>query len=146
MEPRAIKRAVAVAMVVAALAMAAWWVWRRDRSPGSPTVAPVLAPVVPSGVRVRVEVLNASAVRGLARRATLYLRDMGFDVVRFDNDNSRRDTTLVLDRTGHPEWARLASGALGGAPVESRPDSSRFVDLTILLGTNWRPPAQPFHP
>ena len=105
-----------------------------------------MTPIVPEGVRIRVEVLNATDVRGLARRATLHLRDLGFDVVRFAGDAARRDSSLVVDRTGHPDWARLASRAMGGAAVSSGPDSSRFVDLTILVGRTWRPPAQPLNP
>ena len=34
-----------------------------------------------SGERIRVQVLNATTSRGLARRATFFLRDKGFDVV-----------------------------------------------------------------
>ena len=30
--------------------------------------------------------------------------------------------------------------------VESRPDSSRYLDVTVLIGSSWRPPAQPFYP
>jgi hypothetical protein len=108
--------------------------------PGAP------APIVPAGVRVRVEVVNATKVRGLARRASFYLRDLGFDVVDFRNTGLKRDSTLILDRSGHPAWAALASRALGGARVEARPDSSRYLDLTIVLGAAWRPPAQPFYP
>ncbi|MBL8960984.1 MAG: LytR C-terminal domain-containing protein [Gemmatimonadetes bacterium] len=128
-----------VAAVV--LAGAGWW-WSRDRA----APAAVVTRVVPEGTRIRVEVLNASEVRGLARRATFVLRDAGFDVVRFTGDDARRATNLVIDRTGHPEWARLAARALGGAGVETRPDSGRYVDLTILIGADWRPPPQPFNP
>src|SRR4051812_9899181 len=56
--------------------------------------------------RIRVEVLNATATRGLARRATIQLRDGGFDVVQIGTVSEQRDSTLVLDRSGHPEWAR----------------------------------------
>jgi hypothetical protein len=56
------------------------------------------------------------------------------------------DSVVVLDRSGHPEWARLVADALGGGRVESRPDSSRYLDVTVLLGASWRPPAQPLHP
>ena len=35
----------------------------------------------PAGQRVKVEVVNATTVRGLARRATRALRDRGYDVV-----------------------------------------------------------------
>jgi LytR cell envelope-related transcriptional attenuator len=99
-----------------------------------------------SGDRVRVEVLNASTVHGLARRATRYLRDRGFDVVISGTAPARRDSTVVIDRTRHPVWAGRVARAFGGARVESHPDSSRYVDVTVLLGATWRPPPQPFYP
>jgi hypothetical protein len=100
----------------------------------------------PAGTRVRVEVLNATPTRGLGRRATFYLRDRGFDVVAIGTSRARQDTVLVLDRSGHPEWARRVAHALGGARVEARPDSSRYLDVTVVLGGAWRPPPEPFHP
>jgi hypothetical protein len=101
----------------------------------------------PEGVRVRVEVLNATRVRGLARRATFFLRDRGFDVVESGNAGELRDSTLVIDRTGHAAWAALVARAMGpGATVAARPDSSHYVDVTVLIGRSWRPPAEPFHP
>ena len=101
----------------------------------------------PAGVRVRVEVLNASRVIGLARRATLYLRDRGFDVVESGNAaGARRDTTLVLDRSGHEAWAESVARAMGDAPMIARPDTLHDVDVTVLVGSAWRPPAQPFYP
>ena len=133
--------AIAGAAVVALLVVGAV-LWRGDGlSP--PSRVNVL---VPDGVRIKVEVLNASGQRGLARRATFALRDAGFDVVRVSNDPTYRDSTLVLIRSGKDDWARLVARALGGARVESRPDSLRYLDVTVLLGSDWRPPAKPFHP
>lgn len=100
----------------------------------------------PPNTRVRVQVLNATTLRGLARRATMHLRDRGFDVLEIGTAPEQRDSTLVLDRSGHPEWAKRVADALGGARVESRPDSSRYLDVTVLLGRSWRAPAQPFYP
>jgi hypothetical protein len=100
----------------------------------------------PPGVRIRVEVLNATRVRGLARRATMHLRDRGFDVVTVGTSREPRDSTLVLDRSGHPDWAALVGRALGGARVEPAPDSSRYLDVTVLVGATWRPPSEPFYP
>ena len=100
----------------------------------------------PSSPRVRVQVLNATKTRGLGRRAMLYLRDQGFDVVEVGTISVTRDTTLVLDRSHHPEWAQNVATSLGTARVESRPDSSRYLDVTVLVGSAWRPPAQPFYP
>jgi hypothetical protein len=99
-----------------------------------------------TGRRITVEVLNATKVRGLARRAALTLRDQGFDVVSTGTNRDPFDSTQVLDRTGHREWAVRAAKAMGGATVLVRPDSSRDVDITVLIGATWRAPAQPFYP
>lgn len=96
--------------------------------------------------RVRVEVLNATRVHGLARRATRYLRDRGFDVVASGTAHDQRDSTLIIDRTNHPVWAGRVVRAFSGARVQLAPDTSRYVDITILLGATWRPPAEPFYP
>jgi hypothetical protein len=141
MEPAALKRIAIVAVAAVALVVGA--VLWRDRGLEPPSTVTVL---VPDDVRIKVEVLNASGQRGLARRATFALRDAGFDVVRFDNASETRDSTLVLSRSGKDDWAQLVARALGGARVESRPDSARYLDVTVLLGADWRPPAKPFHP
>lgn len=98
--------------------------------------------------RVIVEVLNASRVRGLARQAAAVLRDHGLDVVLTANapDTTVRDTTLVLLRGRRADRADRVLRALGEGRVEARPDPSRDVDVTVLLGRRWRPPAEPFHP
>jgi hypothetical protein len=100
----------------------------------------------PAGARVRVEVLNATTVRGLGRRATFYLRDRGFDVVAVGTSRQQQDGVVVLDRSGHPDWARRVAHAMGGGRVEARPDTSRYLDVTVVVGGAWRPPAEPFHP
>jgi hypothetical protein len=63
----------------------------------------------------------------------LYLRDQGFDVVEVGTTSATRDTTLVLDRSRHREWAQNVATSLGTARVESRPDSSRHPDVTVLV-------------
>lgn len=101
--------------------------------------------MVPAGTRIKVEVLNATTTRGLARRATFFLRDRGFDVVAMGTSKEQREATLVLDRSGHPQWAALVARAFN-AKVEARPDTSRYLDVTVLVGRDWRPPAKPFYP
>jgi hypothetical protein len=100
----------------------------------------------PQGVRIRVRVLNATTTRGLAQRATDLLRDKGFDVVEIGTNREKLDSTLVLDRSNHPDWANRVAAAMGGVPMLSRPDTSRYLDVTVLIGATWRPPTQPFHP
>lgn len=99
----------------------------------------------PAGVRIKVEVLNATRSRGLGRRAALYLRDRGYDVVLMGNSGRTQDSTTVLDRSRHPEWARLIAAAMRARIVE-RPDTSRYLDATVLVGSDWSPPADLFYP
>ena len=75
----------------------------------------------------------------------MFLRDRGFDVVETGNSTEKRKTTLVLDRSGHPEWASLVARAMS-AKSEPRADTSRYLDVTVLLGDDWHPPALPFYP
>lgn len=148
--------ALALLAVLVVVAFVGWRAWRGRAAaprPGSPAAA-VGAPRVavpegeraPAGVRIRVQVLNGTDVRGLARRAMLMLRDRGFDVVEIGNADAKYDSTVVLDRSGHPDWAARVGQAMGGARVEARPDSSRYLDVTVLIGRSWTPPAEPFYP
>jgi hypothetical protein len=100
----------------------------------------------PENVRIRVEILNATATPRLALSATRLLRDRGFDVVSIGNSPTRRDSTLVIDRTAHPEWARIVASVLGRAAIEARADTSRYVDVSVLLGADWTPPAKTLYP
>ncbi len=149
---RRARRLAVVAVLLVAGAAAAWYAARRgaasEAGPIDPRVALALSDSAraPDGVRVRVEVLNASPVRGLARRATMHLRERGFDVVVVGNAGERHDSTLVLVRAGDAEWAARVARAMGGAAVEARPDSSRYLDVTVLVGGTWRPPPGPFRP
>jgi hypothetical protein len=97
---------------------------------------------------VVVEVLNSSGVTGLARRATFLLRDRGFDVVGYRSDPAgRRSETLVVDYTNKPEAAERVARVLGGARIERGTDSlDRGLDLTVKLGTGYKPPVEAFHP
>ncbi len=135
-------------MIVAALMLGilAWFGWREwsERRAESARRGATDARA-PEGVRIKVEVLNATRTRGLARRATLYLRDRGFDVVGSGTMSEQRDSTIVIDRSAHPEWAFLVGRAMA-AKVVAQPDSSRYLDVTVILGADWRPPPKPFYP
>ena len=136
-------RIILVLLILCVVAWIAWLIVNAFSTP-SVTYAPDDARA-PEGTRIKVEVLNATKTKGLARRATLYLRDLGFDVVGSGNVTEQRVTTIVYDRSSHPDWARLVARAMR-APVAARSDSSRYLDVTVLLGNDWRPPPLPFHP
>lgn len=113
---------------------------------GTSTVDDSLARA-PSQDRVRVRVLNASGIRGYARRATLAIRDRGFDVVEYDTEQgASRSETLIVSHTGHGAWADRLRRALGGGRIEARPDSLRYVDLTVFVGRDWQPPTETLRP
>ena len=155
-----VRRILAAVVIAATLAAGGWFGFRAMKARHAAAFPPATGSVAvrgpdttidslaraPNGTRVKVQVVNATHVRGLARRATQALRDRGYDVVEVGTTAQLRDTTVVLDRSGHPDWARRMARAVGGARVESRPDSSHYVDLTVLVGRAWHAPAEPFYP
>lgn len=139
----------AVALLVLLVLGAATWVLHARqvvRGPIAAALPGIAGPRAPADVRVRVQVLNTTKTRGLARRATRVLRDRGFDVVELGTTTPMLDTTLVLDRSGHPAWASTVAELLEPARAVARPDSSRYLDVTVLLGRTWRPPSHPLDP
>ena len=140
----------AAALVAVVLVGAAWVAHALRSTTTTSTFAAVLPhdalPRAPEGVRIRVQVLNTTGRQGLARRATRLLRDQGFDVVDMGNGSPALDTTVVLDRSGHPEWAAAVAKVVKPATSRTERDSSRYLDVTVLLGRSWSPPPQPFDP
>lgn len=142
---------VALLAVVLLGAGAAWW--RTRVTPAVSAARGTMAAVddslarAPSDLRVRVRVLNASGTRGYARRATLELRDRGFDVVEYETEQGKgRSRTLIVSHTGHGDWAERLQRAFGTGTIEVRPDSLRYVDLTVFVGRDWKPATETLRP
>lgn len=88
--------------------------------------------------RIRVEVLNAAGITGLARNATDRLRSAGYDVVYYGNAASfGRDTSVVLDRIGRADAARAVARAVGIPVVRERRDTTLYLDVTVIIGADW---------
>ncbi|MBL0172488.1 MAG: LytR C-terminal domain-containing protein [Gemmatimonadaceae bacterium] len=139
----------AVILTVTAGSLAGWY---QATSASEPPIQPppmttdTLARA-PRGTRIRVRVLNATRTQGLAKRASFVLRDFGYDVVDFDsNAGAPRTSTLVLTHTGHADWAQRLRRALGTGTIETRVDSLRYVDFTVLVGSDWKAPTKAFRP
>ena len=98
--------------------------------------APV--PVAVPDSRVRVEVLNGSQKPGLARLATDRLRDAGFDVVFLGNARVARESSVVFDRVGKREIAERVGQTLGIARVVTQRDTTRYLEVTVILGRDWQ--------
>ena len=124
------------------------WQWWGGADPAATPVAEL-----PPGERVRVEVLNAAGIPGLARTATDRLRDAGFDVVYFGNNRGfAPESSLVLDRVGKRALADDVARAIDIPRVLSRPDTTLYLEVTVVLGKDWsgipadttgRPPREP---
>jgi hypothetical protein len=89
--------------------------------------------------RITVEVLNGTPRAGAARAATRMLRRRGLDVVFYGNADAAVESTRVLVRRGDSAGAREVRQALGAGRVGVEPDSLRRVDVTVLLGLDFRP-------
>ena len=110
-----------------------------DQRP-APTPQAAPAPAAVPDSRVRVEVLNGSGKSGLARLATDQLRDAGYDVVHLGNAASAAKTSLVIDRVGKKEIADRIAQALSIGRVETQVDTSRYLEVTVILGKDWPKP------
>jgi hypothetical protein len=88
--------------------------------------------------RVTVEVLNGTRRAGVARAATRLLRRGGLDVVYFGNADEAVDSTRVIVRRGDPARGRDVRLALGVGRIVAEPDTLRRVDVSVLLGADFR--------
>lgn len=89
--------------------------------------------------RVIIEVLNGTRRQGVARTATRMLRGRGLDVVFLGNADSAETLTRVIVRRGDPDRARYVVGVLGAGKVVIEPDTFRRVDVSVILGEDFRP-------
>jgi hypothetical protein len=89
--------------------------------------------------RITVEVLNGTRRTGVARAATRMLRRRGLDVVFYGNAEAATDSTRVIVRRGDPGSGRQVRQALGAGRVVVEPDTLRRVDVSVVLGLDFRP-------
>jgi hypothetical protein len=101
------------------------------------------------GPAITVEVLNASGRVGDARVGTRLLRQAGIDVVYFGNAaESGLDSTRIIVRRGAGKVGEQVRAALGQGRVEVQLDSSKLLDVSVLLGADFSPTSSRlnFHP
>ena len=129
--------------VLATLAIAAMATAIVVGSTDSRLAAPAVVVVDRPDGRVKVEVLNAGDVRWMARDATGRLRAVGFDVVHFGNagPSDAGQPSVVIDRVGRKDVAQAVADALGIDNVHSDLDPNLYVDVSVLLGSEWARPA-----
>jgi hypothetical protein len=89
--------------------------------------------------RIMIEVLNGTRRQGVARTATRMLRGRGLDVVFLGNADSAETFTRVIVRRGDPDRARYVVEVLGAGKIVVEPDTFRRVDVSVILGDDFRP-------
>lgn len=134
--------AAVVVLVVAFVASFFFGLGRSEKPAEEVIDADKPQPLVVGDARARVEVLNGAGKSGLARVATAQLRDAGYDVVGFGNA-PLTSASSVTDRVGKIEAARGIAQTLSIATVSTVIDSTRYVDATVLLGSDWPPRQAP---
>jgi hypothetical protein len=118
------------------LAAGTWFLLRGDRRE---KVADHAFAIPPLKGRVMIEVLNGTRRQGVARTATRMLRGKGLDVVFLGNADSAETLTRVIVRRGDPDRARYVVGVLGAGKIVVEPDTFRRVDVSVILGEDFRP-------
>ena len=76
---------------------------------------------------------------GVARAATRMLRRRGLDVVFFGNADAAVDSTQVVVRRGDSAAGREVRQAIGVGRLVVEPDTFRRVDVSVILGPDFRP-------
>jgi hypothetical protein len=92
------------------------------------------------GPHIVVEVLNTTGTTGLARTGTRVLRRAGIDVVAYGNAASPPDgpdSTRIVVRRGDRDAGEQVRRALKVGTVVMQPDSTRLVDVSVLLGPDF---------
>jgi hypothetical protein len=126
---------IALAAAVLLLGAVTGFLLSRDREQESTHPFPI--PAVQG--RVMVEVLNGTQRQGVARTATRILRGRGVDVVFLGNADSAEASTLVIVRRGDPDRARYVAAVLGAGKIVVEPDTLRRVDVSVILGDDFKP-------
>lgn len=98
-------------------------------------------PTAGEELTVALEILNGTAVAGLARRAASVFQSYGYEIVALGNaDNAEYLNTVVLDRKGRLESAQKAAELIRCQRVYSRmveEGGDMAIDVTIILGKDF---------
>lgn len=96
---------------------------------------------------LKVEILNASGNKGLAKKLTQYLRHqyaqglLNVDVMQYDNYPARKDKTEVIDYSGRIIPVSKLTHTIGfKGEVKAETSSADIYDTRIILGKDFEMP------
>jgi hypothetical protein len=102
----------------------------------------------PGNQSFTVEVLNGTAINGLAGRTAEMLRSFGYDVISIGNaDNSNYEDTVIIQRSGSDNMVDAFANVIRCNNIrreliheENEEDSSNYeykADITLLIGKDF---------
>jgi hypothetical protein len=89
---------------------------------------------------IQIEVMNGCGVLGVADQLTEFLRSKNFDVIQTGNYYSYDiERTLIVDRNGNQNSAKLVADALGLADdvVISQVNKNYYLDVSVIVGKDF---------
>ncbi len=87
---------------------------------------------------IRVEVVNATGVSGLARKITFLLRQDGFDVVYYTSSRDTIGKTVIVERSDSTlSHAKYLAKWLGCDEVTLEWDFDKISDCAIIVGMDF---------
>jgi hypothetical protein len=113
---------------------------------------PDSAAIAPDSVRIRIHVLNATRRAGLARRATHYLRDHGYDVVDYGSvaevarGGEEATTTVIEVAPAFRVYSERIRRALRVGAIRDPVSPLAYADVVVRIGRDWNPPPEAFRP
>jgi len=92
-----------------------------------------------SDVYIQINIINATGMQGLAKKAMNYFRDRGFDVVEISTSDSLERTSYVIDHLSDTISARSVAFALGltDSSVRHDYDTNLYLRASVVLGKNY---------
>lgn len=88
--------------------------------------------------KIKIEVLNATNINGLAERVAKLLRRKGFDVIRYDTAKEKIEHTVIVERKEtNLKHAKFVKEVLKQGEVSFEPDVLGFLEVTIVLGKDF---------
>jgi len=92
-----------------------------------------------SDVYIQINIINATGMQGLAKKAMNYFRDRGFDVVEISTSDSLERTSYVIDHLSDTISARNVAYALGltDSSVRHDYDTNLYLRASVVLGKNY---------
>jgi hypothetical protein len=89
---------------------------------------------------IQLDILNGCGEDGIAKKARIYLKNRGFDVVQVGNFDKIVDVSYVIDRKGDIESAKMLAKAIGikDSLLQIVIDSSMSLDCSIVIGKDFK--------